>query len=129
MRGVASMSLSRTRALRRFVVAGALAAPGVLGGCRAALATAPRPASPEAITAAQMAELRRQPLQLQLFLREMPKGADLHNHLSGAVYAESYLRWAAEDGLCVSTTTMSIGACGGTPGQMAASDLLQNAAL
>ncbi len=30
-----------------------------------------------------------------------PKGADLHVHLSGAVYAETFLRDAAEDGLCV----------------------------
>jgi adenosine deaminase len=38
----------------------------------------------------------------------MPKGADLHSHLSGAVYAESYLRWAAEDGACVSVRGMRI---------------------
>ena len=31
----------------------------------------------------------------------MPKGADLHMHLSGAVYAETFLKDAAEDGLCV----------------------------
>lgn len=35
----------------------------------------------------------------------MPKGADLHNHLSGAIYAESFIQWAAEKGLCVNTTT------------------------
>ena len=27
---------------------------------------------------------------LEAFLREMPKGGDLHNHLSGSIYAESY---------------------------------------
>ena len=43
----------------------------------------------------------QQPLQLRQFLQRMPKGADLHSHLSGAVYAESYLRWAAQDGKCV----------------------------
>ncbi|MCC4598110.1 adenosine deaminase [Xanthomonas campestris pv. phormiicola] len=32
----------------------------------------------------------------------MPKGGDLHNHLSGSVYAEDFLRWADEDGDCVS---------------------------
>jgi adenosine deaminase len=31
----------------------------------------------------------------------MPKGADLHMHLSGAVYAETFLREAQEDHLCV----------------------------
>src|SRR2546430_6862252 len=37
------------------------------------------------------------PLELRNFLKKMPKGADLHNHLSGAVYAESWIRAAAEE--------------------------------
>ena len=37
----------------------------------------------------------------------MPKGADLHNHLTGAVYAESWIRYAAEDNLCVDLATHS----------------------
>jgi len=44
------------------------------------------------------------PLQLA-FLHDMPKGGDLHNHLSGAVYAEDYLDFAASDNLCVDRTT------------------------
>ena len=53
-------------------------------------------------SAAQRLEsIKEQPLQLRQFLQRMPKGGDLHNHLSGAVYAESYLRWAAEDGKCI----------------------------
>jgi len=44
---------------------------------------------------------RQNPLQLRHFLLGMPKGGDLHNHLSGAVYAESWIRAAAEDHLCV----------------------------
>jgi adenosine deaminase len=83
----------------------------------------------EASTARRLSALRRDPLRLRAFLREMPKGGDLHNHLSGAIYAESYLRWAAEDQLCVATATMTIVACNGTPGQMPAGDVLQNAAL
>jgi adenosine deaminase/adenosine deaminase CECR1 len=31
----------------------------------------------------------------------MPKGGDIHSHLGGAVYAESYLAWAAEEDYCV----------------------------
>ena len=31
----------------------------------------------------------------------MPKGADLHYHLAGGIYAETFIRDAAEDGLCV----------------------------
>ena len=41
------------------------------------------------------------PLALRAFLEQFPKGADLHVHLSGAVYAETFIRDAAEDGLCV----------------------------
>src|SRR5437773_3757785 len=80
-------------------------------------------------TARKLTAIRNQPLLLEAFLREMPKGGDLHNHLSGAIYAESYLRWAAEDRLCVSTTTMSIVVCNGTPGEMSAGDVFQNAAI
>ena len=41
------------------------------------------------------------PLALRGFLAQFPKGADLHVHLSGAVYAETFIRDAGEDGLCV----------------------------
>ncbi len=50
---------------------------------------------------------RKDPLALRAFLVTMPKGADLHNHLSGAVYAESFIRAAAEDNLCVDTSSNS----------------------
>jgi hypothetical protein len=43
---------------------------------------------------------------LYAFLRQIPKGGDLHSHLSGAVYAESMIRWAAEDGLCIDQKTL-----------------------
>ena len=47
-------------------------------------------------------EARKQgPAALRAFFYQMPKGADLHSHLSGAVYAESFIRAAGEDGLCV----------------------------
>ena len=36
-----------------------------------------------------------------------PKGADLHVHLSGAVYAETFIRDAGEDGLCVDPAALS----------------------
>ena len=34
----------------------------------------------------------------------MPKGGDLHNHLSGAVYAETFLDLARRDGMCFDAT-------------------------
>ncbi len=50
-----------------------------------------------------------QPL-LRNFLQRMPKGADLHSHLSGAVYAETYLKLAAEAGWCVDTAKLQFAA-------------------
>ena len=53
-------------------------------------------------------EIRDQPPLLTAFLRRMPKGGDLHNHLSGAIYAESYIAWAAADGLCVDKKALAL---------------------
>jgi adenosine deaminase len=50
---------------------------------------------------------RANPLQLRHFLSEMPKGADLHVHIGGAVYAESFIRAGAEDGLCVNVASLA----------------------
>ncbi len=45
---------------------------------------------------------------LTSFLREMPKGADLHYHLSGGIYAETMITWAADAKLCVETVTLQL---------------------
>ncbi len=56
----------------------------------------------ETRTSRAFEEARQQgPVALRAFFYQMPKGADLHVHLSGAVYAESFIRAAGEDGLCV----------------------------
>jgi hypothetical protein len=55
-----------------------------------------------------MESVRRNPSLLLPFLREMPKGGDLHNHLAGAVYAESLIDSAAQDGFCVDRTTSQL---------------------
>ncbi len=52
--------------------------------------------------------VRHDPSLLLAFLQEMPKGGDLHNHLAGAIYAESYLRWASEAGLCVERSSFTL---------------------
>src|SRR5947207_7007476 len=57
--------------------------------------------TPEQRAARRLEAIRPNPLQLYDFLFRMPKGGDLHNHLSGAVYAESYIQFGADDGLCV----------------------------
>jgi adenosine deaminase len=48
------------------------------------------------------------PLALHAFLETMPKGADLHMHLSGAVYAETFIEDAVEDRACIDTAKLSI---------------------
>ena len=70
--------------------------------------------SESALVAAQTAEqktsryydsIRNHPTLLLGFLHGMPKGGDLHNHLSGALYAEDMIDWAAADNFCVDRTT------------------------
>ena len=51
---------------------------------------------------------RKNPLALHAFLEKMPKGADLHMHLSGAIYAETFIKDAAADLLCVNTTKLKL---------------------
>ena len=102
----------------------------------AALAAAqPGPATQsaanEAATARHFDRIKANPPLLLAFLAEMPKGGDLHNHLSGAVYAESYLQWAAADRLCFATATLSIvaGTCDTAAGRPLVSAVLENATL
>ncbi len=72
-----------------------------------ALAQQPK-ASPEQRAARYLDSVRAQHGLLLAFLRQMPKGGDLHNHLGGAIYAESLIDFAAEDGLCVDRTTSAL---------------------
>jgi hypothetical protein len=85
----------------------------------------------EAATARKLAAIRNQPLALEAFLRQMPKGGDLHNHLTGSIYAESYMRWAAEDQLCIVVATFALaqGPCDAATGKPPAGAVMQNSAL
>jgi adenosine deaminase len=91
------------------VVLCALAASMLLV-CQAPAAVAqPQPAaqSNESRAVRAFEHARQQgPLALYAFLHDMPKGADLHTHLAGAVYAESFIREAADDHLCVNLRTL-----------------------
>ena len=71
-------------------------------------ATAAAPGqTPEQRAARAFEKARANPLELRAFLVRMPKGGDLHNHLDGAVYAESLIRAGAEDNLCVTLAASS----------------------
>jgi adenosine deaminase len=63
--------------------------------------------NPEQRTARAFEAARPNPLDLRAFLVRMPKGADLHYHLSGGIYAESFIRAAAQDGLCLDLASLS----------------------
>jgi adenosine deaminase len=82
----------------------ALAVPQTAGKMQAAVA------GPEQKAAAYFESVRNQPLLLERFLRQMPKGGDLHNHLPGAIYAESLVRYAVDNKLCVDRQTSALSA-------------------
>ncbi len=70
--------------------------------------------------------IRNDPDQVMAFLRQMPKGGDLHNHLVGAIYAETFIGWASEKSLCVDPATFYLSAppCGGEKGTVPARNAL-----
>jgi len=84
-------------------------------------------------TARYFETLRKSPPQQLAFLLKMPKGGDLHNHLSGSIYAESYIQWAADNGLCINNQTMALPAtrsdCDPKSDQLPASAALTNSVL
>lgn len=61
--------------------------------------------TPEQRAARAYEAARANPPELEAFLRRMPKGADLHYHFPGGIYAESWIRDASADGLCVDLAT------------------------
>lgn len=97
------------------------------------LAGGTRPARPaEAAVAAWLERNRERPTALRAFVKRLPKGGDIHSHLSGAVYAESYLGWAAADGYCVDPSKPALvkpSACIQNPSSFPASQLLEKTAL
>lgn len=87
--------------------------------------------TPEQRTARYLETIRKSPPQQLAFFLQMPKGGDLHNHLSGSVYAESYIQWAAEKGACVNTKTLTLiqAPCDTKPDQVPAKTALTNSLL
>jgi adenosine deaminase len=67
----------------------------------------PQKTTAERRTARLLEAARANPADLESFFLRMPKGADLHNHLGGDVYAESFIQQGIEDRLCVDLTGLS----------------------
>jgi adenosine deaminase len=62
----------------------------------------------EAAVASRIAQAAHSPAHLRLLLRAMPKGGDLHNHLSGAIWAEDYIDWARAADFCTTPDGLSL---------------------
>ncbi|MFJ9453548.1 adenosine deaminase [Kitasatospora sp. NPDC101447] len=100
--------------LRRTTVAAAAACAALIAPLLPAAAqAAPLPAAKVAGGGAEhrvdayLDSVRNDPEALRRFLYQLPKGGDLHNHLSGAVSTELLIRLATEDGLCIDTATLT----------------------
>jgi adenosine deaminase len=108
----------------------------VLAAPLAAQSHAPLPPAEARATRALEAAKKSGSPSLYAFLKPFPKGADLHMHLDGAVYAETFLSEAAEQGLCVDPATLSFekadpklkpGTC--APGHIRSADALADETL
>jgi adenosine deaminase len=93
----------RIRTLLEVIAAGSLVA-SLSAGCGSARVAS---STPEQNAAAHMTSIQGDATQLTAFLTQMPKGGDLHHHLSGAVYAETYLGWATTAKDCLETAAGS----------------------
>jgi hypothetical protein len=82
----------------------------------------------ERATKKHFAKITSDPIALRDFLYRFPKGGDLHNHIDGAIYAESMIDWAAEDGKCVNINTFEIllPPCKTSDGKPAVSEVANN---
>lgn len=55
-------------------------------------------------------KIRNNQAELTAFISQMPKGGDLHNHYSGAIYAESYVDWIVKNDFWINTETLQVSA-------------------
>ena len=85
--------------------------------------------SPEQRTEKAFEGVRNYPAALYAFLREMPKGGDLHNHMTGAVYAESYIQWAVANHLCADRKTLTLSSAPCKEGEVEAKQALTDPVL
>jgi adenosine deaminase len=82
--------------------------PQILLCSAGALALTAGPALADADgAAARLDRIRGDHARVLQFLQEMPKGGDLHMHLSGAIYAEALVSYGAADGICLNTVTLA----------------------
>lgn len=61
--------------------------------------------NPEQLTSEYFESIKGNPAALRQFFSAMPKGGDVHNHLTGSAYAETYFELAAKKGMFVNLET------------------------
>jgi adenosine deaminase len=52
--------------------------------------------------------IRNNTAELTAFFSQMPKGGDLHNHYSGSVYAETYIRYVVRKNYVINKSTLEV---------------------
>ncbi|MFJ6631994.1 hypothetical protein ACIQMR_11445 [Streptomyces sp. NPDC091376] len=83
--------------------------PALPAAARPAQAPAPRPETrAKRRVSSYLDSVRDRPEALRAFFRALPKGGDLHHHLSGAAPTEFLIRLAGEDGLCVDASMTAV---------------------
>jgi len=82
--------------------------------------------TPEGRTEKALNEARGNVGTLYALLKEMPKGGDLHNHITGAVYAESLIQFAADSGLCIDRQSLALAEAPCQPNQSEARQALND---
>lgn len=83
-------------------------------------------------TAAFLNKVENNPNELMIFLENMPKGGDLHNHRSGSAYAENMIAAAMNDpqhNYCVDPKTSVISLQANCPTQLQIKNLATNSPL
>ena len=90
----------------------------LLGAC------APHVSATSDGAASRFEAARPSPPLLRAFLYQMPKGGDLHSHLSGAAYAEALIVAGASAGICIDPAKSAVAPCGRTTRKIA--DALQD---
>jgi len=70
--------------------------------------------------------IRNNPEELRAFFLSMPKGGDIHNHLTGAVYAEDLIDAASSERLCIYSNNYTVTKCTGSQNTIPLSQAYRN---
>ncbi|MET7857002.1 adenosine deaminase [Streptomyces sp. NPDC005318] len=125
---LSALSLARRRTVRLAPVLSAALALALTSTqlSQAAEKEANGPTRAEARVSAYLRDVRDRPEALAAFFRALPKGADLHNHLSGAATTELLLRIAVDNRYCIDRTTLTASAPPCTGNTRPARDTVKN---